>query len=200
MLRSKSAALGGAACSSRWLLASLLVLGLQACMSVPQQSVSPDRVRTLAGDGFRGGLAHSGELYLAGVPDAAGLDRLPGLGVRTVIDLRTNEELDAAELDESKQLERLGIAWRSLPAGGESAPFSPEHVAAFDALLAQSDGPILLHCGSGYRATHLYVAWLHRARGMSLPEALAVGQALRLGSLPLEGFLGAPLHVLVVDH
>lgn len=171
-----------------------------AAAAGPTDLLTPERVEALWSNGFSGMFARSGALLIAGTPAAEGLARLPELGVRSVIDLRTARELDDAELDEQQQLDRLGIAWVSLPAGGEDAPYSPTHVTELDRLLSAADGPVLLHCGSGYRATHLYVAWLHRARGLPLADALAIGERLREGALPLEGFLAQPLSEMVGGH
>ena len=46
-----------------------------------------------------------------------------------------------------------------------------------------------------WRASHLWTAYLHTHRGLSLSEAILHGRAINLGQLPVEGFLGQQLQL-----
>ena len=142
---------------------------------------------------YRGGIAISGNLYIAGQPlveDA--LRKLKAEGLTTVINLRTDEEMNnhkSTPIDEKKILEDLGLSYIRIPSGGAKNPYSPATLASFANALEQSKGKVLLHCNSARRATHLWVAYLVKYKGIPSDEALAVGRAVNFGQQPIEGYL-----------
>ncbi len=144
-------------------------------------------------EGFREVLVRTGNLYIAGQPSEAALERLAQAGVTTVINLRTQPEMDnreAVPFDEAAVVAALGMRYVHIPAGGPETPYAPEQVDAFAAALEQAEGDVLVHCTVAWRASHLWVAYLHEHRGLPLAEAIDHGRAINLGQLPLEGFLG----------
>lgn len=146
--------------------------------------------------GFKEVLVRTGNLYIAGQPDEAALQRLAEVGVTTVINLRTAHEMDNRDLvpfDEAALVAALGMEYVHIPSGGAETPYSPAQLETFAAALERAEGLVLLHCTVAWRASHLWTAYLHTHRGLSLPEAVRHGRAINLGQLPLEGFLGQQL-------
>jgi uncharacterized protein (TIGR01244 family) len=152
-------------------------------------------------DNFREVLVQAGDrLFIAGQPTEAGLEQMVDAGVVTVVNLRTHREMDdrnVVPFDEAAKAAELGLDYVHIPSGGPETPYRPDMVAAFAEALDAADGKVLLHCTVAWRASHLYVSYLHRYQGLPLAEAIRHGQAINLGTLPLEGFLGEPLRIEV---
>jgi protein tyrosine phosphatase (PTP) superfamily phosphohydrolase (DUF442 family) len=61
-----------------------------------------------------------------------------------------------------------------------------------------SDGEVLLHCTVGWRASHVWAAYLVKEKGMSYEDAVKAGEAMNLNgykppnatSTPVEDLLG----------
>jgi len=83
----------------------------------------------------------------AGQPDEAALVVFAKQGYTTVIDLRTEDE--DRGIDEPEVVERLGMEYISLPIGREDINF--DKARSLDILIAEADGPVLVHCGSANR-------------------------------------------------
>ncbi|WP_312236915.1 sulfur transferase domain-containing protein [Stenotrophomonas sp.] len=127
------------------------------------------------------------QLYTAGQPSAAQLQQAAEAGVTTVIDLRQPDE--DRGFDETAAAERLGLRYVRIPVAG-AAGLTQANARALRATLAQSTGPVLLHCASGNRAGAL-LAVLQAQDGASVEQALELGR--RAGMTSLE----APTRVLL---
>ncbi|MER2023534.1 MAG: sulfur transferase domain-containing protein [Stenotrophomonas sp.] len=119
------------------------------------------------------------ELYTAGQPSAAELQQAAAAGITTVIDLRQPDE--ARGFDETAAAERLGLRYVRIPVAG-AAGLTDANAQALRTALAQSQGPVLLHCASGNRAGAL-LALLEARNGASVDEALTLGRAAGMTSL-----------------
>ena len=144
--------------------------------------------------GFRSGAYMTDKLILAGQPlNEQAMEKLSAEGVSIIINLRTPGEMaDTAStpINEAMLSDRLGIRYVQLPSGGPDHPFSDETVRQFAATYSNTEGRVLLHCNSGRRATHLWVAYLATHQNMDINEAIILGQSANFGHLPLEGYLG----------
>lgn len=127
------------------------------------------------------------QLYTAGQPSAAQLQQAAAAGVTTLIDLRQPDE--ARGFDETAAAERLGLRYVRIPIAG-AAGLTDANAQALRTALAQSQGPVLLHCASGNRAGAL-LALLEARNGASVDEALTLGRAAGMTSLE------APTRVLL---
>ena len=170
--------------------------GLQGSTTPPPMPVA------LPAEQFQEVLVSVGDdLFNAGQPTEQGLRDLAAAGVSTVVNLRTHREMDDRQVvpfDEAALVAELGLTYVHIPSGGTENPYSPEMVERFAEALTESKGKVLLHCTVAWRASHLYTAWLYRHGGLSLAQAVNQGQAVNLGHLPLEGFLGERLAIDVV--
>jgi uncharacterized protein (TIGR01244 family) len=157
---------------------------------------------------FQAAIAQVGEdIFVGGQPTERGLREMRARGVTTVVNLRTPEEMQhAVKFDEPALVSQLGMKYVYLPVrGNEEFPYSPMTVARFARAVQESDGKVLLHCTIGWRASHLWAAYLISERGIAVDSALANARAINLmdehrmgsnGRQPVEDFLNRGLTAL----
>ncbi len=164
----------------------------QTSASFPQKLDTP---------GFQGVIADTGNVYVAGQPTEAALRDLAAKGFTTVITLRTQQEMDnrkAVPFDEAALAKELGLTYVHVPLGGPDTPYTPEAVDKVAAAIDGSKGKVLLHCTVGWRASHMWAAYLVKDKKMSYADAVKAGEAINLNgykpanakSTPLEDLLG----------
>ena len=118
-------------------------------------------------------------LSAAGQPSEAALQVFAEQGYTTVIDLRGADE--DRGFDEKSAVESLNMEYLPFPISGKEA-ISFENAARLDALIANAEGPVLLHCASSNRVGAL-LALRKSLAGADDEEALAVGLSGGLTSL-----------------
>jgi len=116
-----------------------------------------------------------------GQPDEAALENLQASDYAAVIDLRMPDE-NRGLADERASVEGLGMSYIPLPING-GADITYENANALDDLIAQFDGPVLVHCGSGNRAGALLAL---RASINGADEETAVEAGIETGLTRLE--------------
>jgi uncharacterized protein (TIGR01244 family) len=147
---------------------------------------------------FQAMIYDAGPLYIAGQPTADAIRDLVAKGVKTVINLRTQREMDnrnAVPFDEAALMKELGVTYVHIPLGGPDTPYTPEALEKFAAAYEAADGKVLLHCTVAWRASHMWAAYLHKKAGMPLEEAKRHGREMNLdgypqGGEPINGLLG----------
>lgn len=152
--------------------------------------------------GFQDVLAKTGDVYIAGQPSMAGLERMAKDGVKTVVSFRTPGEMDNRDIvpfDEATKAKELGMNYVNIPLGGDKHPYSPEALAAFAKVMDSADGKTLIHCTVAWRASHMWAAYLTKYKGMDINEAAAHGRAANMGTQPLEGLLGGEVKYSVAE-
>lgn len=107
-----------------------------------------------------------------GQPTEGELRRAAELGYRTVITLRADGE--EVPFDERSLVQSLGMIYVSLPVAG-AGDVTSENAKALHDLLAETESPILLHCGSGNRVGALLALRAHEIEGEDAETALQVG-------------------------
>lgn len=127
------------------------------------------------------------QLYTAGQPSVDQLQQAAAAGVTTLIDLRQPDE--DRGFDETAAAERLGLRYVRIPVAG-AAGLTEANTQALRTALAQSGGPVLVHCASGNRAGAL-LALLQARDGASVDQALQFGREAGMTSLE------APTRVLL---
>ncbi|EKE76130.1 beta-lactamase hydrolase domain-containing protein [Gallaecimonas xiamenensis] len=123
----------------------------------------------------------SDTLYCAGQPSAAELAACRDQGVKTVINLTLSKE---QPFDEAAEAKALGLGYHHLPIAGP-LDMNPANCQALKALLAEAQGPVLLHCGTANRAGGMLAALAYHCDGQPLDQALALGR--KGGLTQLEG-------------
>ena len=115
----------------------------------------------------------------SGQPDAEALEVVAASGYVAVIDMRGSNENRG--LDEKAVIETLGLEYVEFPLVGSEA-ISFENARQLDKLLAEFDGPVLLHCGSGNRVGAI-LALRHSLQGADDKDAMEFGKSAGLTSL-----------------
>lgn len=117
----------------------------------------------------------------AGQPDESELARLSEAGYTTVIDLRLPTE-DRGLADERSAVEGQGMSYIPLPIDSRT-DITFEKASELDRILAEIDGPVLIHCGSGNRVGALMSL---RASMNGAEDEIAVEAGKRTGLTRLE--------------
>ncbi|MFL6229451.1 MAG: fused DSP-PTPase phosphatase/NAD kinase-like protein [Pyrinomonadaceae bacterium] len=94
-------------------------------------------------------------LYRGGQPKVGGLQRLASLGVKTVVNLRGDDEHLAAEEREAKS---LGMKFFNLPLSMGARPSREQIARALAIIEAQGNQPVFIHCHKGSDRTGVVVA------------------------------------------
>jgi uncharacterized protein (TIGR01244 family) len=121
----------------------------------------------------------NGHVYRGGQPGPEGWPRLAKMGVKTVIDLRREDEHSTAA--EAQAVAAAGMNYVNVPMKGVVAP-SNEQVAKVLALLA-SEESVFVHCKKGADRTGTIIACYRIAhdrwqRQRALEEAKSFGMGL----------------------
>lgn len=131
-------------------------------------------------------------VWVSGQPNAAALAELKKMGVATVINLRTSQEMDNRQVvpfDEAQTLAELDIQYLHIPQGGPDTPYSPAALQQVADALDSAEGKVLLHCTVAWRASHMWAAYLVAHQAMSVGDAMAVGKQMNMGGFPFAEFL-----------
>lgn len=128
------------------------------------------------------------QVVASGQPTQEQLQALASAGVKHVINLRPDSEM---EFDEKAVVESLGMIYHSLPVAG-AADVTRENAAALSQLLEVMGGqPVLVHCSSSNRVGALMAVSAAETRGLSIDDAVTEGQ--RWGLTRLESAVRAAL-------
>jgi uncharacterized protein (TIGR01244 family) len=201
-----------------------IVLSLALCVLLPygaraQHFTSAARITHLpapvpldSAGRFQSTIARVGDdVFVGGQPTERALREMKAQGVTTVVNLRTPEEMKrSVSFDEAALVSQLGMKYVYIPMRGNSEfPYSPDAVTKFSNAVRESSGKVLLHCTIGWRASHLWAAYLIKERGIPVDEALANARAIGLmdehrmgsnGRQPVEDLLGRDLPTLGHPH
>lgn len=115
----------------------------------------------------------------SGQPDEEAFSLVAEAGYAAVIDLRGEGENRG--LDEEAVLDRLDIEYLALPLSSPDA-INFENADKLEKMLADVDGPVLLHCGSGNRVGAL-LSLMKSRQGLSDEAALEYGRSAGLTGL-----------------
>jgi uncharacterized protein (TIGR01244 family) len=117
-------------------------------------------------------------LYRGAQPDAACLDHLAKLGVRTIVSLRDDEEDTARE---QGLAEARGMRFTNVPMSGFRRPDDAEVRRALEVIGEQANQPVFVHCKRGRDRTGVVVAaWRMAREGWSLDQAYDEAKRFRL--------------------
>ncbi len=135
-----------------------------------------------------------GQAIIAGQPTEATLRKLKDQGFRLIVSFRTKAEManrKEVPFDEEALVKSLGMTYINLPMSGASgeSPDSPAVVLELAKAMQGNEGKALLHCTVGWRASHVWTAYLAQVVKMDLSEAVRHGQAMLVNRM-LERLLG----------
>ncbi len=116
------------------------------------------------------------QIAISGMISDGGTQALAATGFKTVIDLRTRNEGTA---EEKALVDRAGMIYVNIPT--TVAGISKEQVAEFTKIIESTPKPVLLHCGSGNRASAMWASY-RITKGVE-PE-VAIEEARKMGLRP----------------
>jgi uncharacterized protein (TIGR01244 family) len=126
-----------------------------------------------------------GKIYFGGQPPEADLKTFSDKGVKVVINLRSDGELEGLGFDEAKTVKGLGMKYHHVPMGRD-VPKPADLKTIFSALDKAGDAHVLLHCASSNRVGMIWSVYRAKQSGMSIEEAIAEGRAAGMKSEALE--------------
>ena len=118
--------------------------------------------------------------YFAGQPGEADFETFAKMGVKTIVNIRTQREVDSIGFDEKAAAEALGLKYVHVPMGGEMLS-DGELNGIFDEL---DKGGVLLHCASSNRVGGVWGMYRLKRGNVTVERALEEGKAAGLGAAP----------------
>jgi len=119
----------------------------------------------------------SERLYRGAQPTEEGFRKLKELGIKTVINLRAEDELGLAE---KESVERLGLRYHNVGLPGLSRPTDEQVARVMTIIDAPESGPVFIHCRRGSDRTGTIVA-IYRISHEGWTGQKALAEANRYG-------------------
>lgn len=94
------------------------------------------------------------QIAISGMIIDGGIPALAATGIKTIIDLRTKNEGTA---EEKALVDRAGMMYVNIPT--TVAGITKEQVAEFTKIMRTAQKPLLIHCGSGNRASAMWASY-----------------------------------------
>lgn len=113
------------------------------------------------------------DFFVGPQPTAEDLHEAHKLGVKTVIDLRMRSETAMPNAD---MVEQSGLDYVNIEVN--KAALSSRYIDDFEGVLAQHEGPYLVHCASGARAALLLMLSQARREGWTAARAFDEAKAM----------------------
>ena len=131
-------------------------------------------------DGVANLAAVNDDLWRGGAPTDTGLRELADHGVRTIVDLRAEEDIER----DQELYDRLGLDLVPIPMRDGQAP-RPHEVEEFLSVMENSKKRVFVHCGAGVGRTGTMAAAYLVETGEASPTQ-ALGRNLSVGPPSLE--------------
>lgn len=123
------------------------------------------------------------DIYLAGQPSAEDFAEFKKRGVKSVLNVRTKEELD---FDEAKTIKSLGLEYHHIPVAGPDALTDENFDKIRKLLNTKEERPLLFHCASANRVGAVWLAHRVLDGGLTYDAALAEAKTVGLKAPSLE--------------
>lgn len=120
-------------------------------------------------------------LYFSGQPEISQFKDVKNHGIGVVVNMRDPNENPSLIAQEAKILNELNLTYYNIPVSGS---FEAKGIARLEAVLAKhhEKEKILIHCGSGQRATAFFAIHMIQKHNKSTKEALNLAKSLGLSS------------------
>ncbi len=123
-------------------------------------------------------------IYFAGQPAAKDFQAFADRGVKTVINLRMDAEMESLDFDEVASVRDAGMKYVHVPMGRE--PLTDEALEKIMRTLDDAaNEPVLLHCRTSNRVGYVWSLYRSARHGLSPEEAIAEGRQAGMTHQPL---------------
>lgn len=127
----------------------------------------------------------AGKVYFGGQPAEADVAAYAAKGVKTIVNLRSAEEMAGVNFDEAAAAKAAGIRYVQVPVSGSApAPGTLEKIYA--ELRKAGDSKVLLHCASSNRVGMVWATFRGQEHGVGTEDAIREGKAAGLKAPGLE--------------
>ena len=123
------------------------------------------------------------DIYLAGQPSAEDFAEFKKRGVKSVLNVRTKEELD---FDEAKTIKNLGLEYHHIPIAGPEALTDENFDKIRKLLNTKEERPMVFHCTAANRVGAVWLAHRVLDGGLTYDAALAEAKTVGLKAPALE--------------
>ena len=123
------------------------------------------------------------DIFLAGQPSAEDFAEFKKRGVKSVLNVRTKEEMD---FDEAKTIKNLGLDYHHIPVAGPDALTDENFDKIRKLLNTKEERPLLFHCASANRVGAVWLAHRVLDGGLTYDAALAEAKTVGLKAPGLE--------------
>jgi uncharacterized protein (TIGR01244 family) len=117
--------------------------------------------------------AGNGKYYFSGQPGEADLATFAHLGVKTILNIRTEGEISGLDFDERAAVEAAGMRYVNIPMGREMLS-NADLNRIFDEL---DKGEVLLHCASSNRVGGIWGMYQLKRGGLDTEGAIEAGKS-----------------------
>ena len=111
-------------------------------------------------------------LYLSGQPSANSWEAIKDLGIKKIINLRDESEMDFS--GEISTIEKLGMEYIQLPITKGGALLADNCKKLSDIIEADGNGPHFIHCGTANRVGGWLMTYLSGYKGVDFEEAIDI--------------------------
>jgi uncharacterized protein (TIGR01244 family) len=124
-------------------------------------------------------------LIFGAQPTEADFEILSNAGIKTVLNLRTAQEMADVSFNEEAAAHHAGMSYLNIPVGRE--PPSRETIELIQAVIAdESRHPIFVHCASSNRVGYAWALYRGTRGGLSEDDAVQEGKLAGMRSPVLE--------------
>lgn len=144
-------------------------------------------------------LYQNDNIFIGPQPKKSDIRLLKESQFNTVINFRTESEIEDLDFYEDYMLKKFDINYVQIPIGGKNEPYTPEKLEKFANIIKANKGNILLHCKSGSRASQFWAAYLVKYKGYSPDQAINEVATFNWWPMPLGKLLDKKLSLSIVD-
>lgn len=146
---------------------ALIAVLLAAACSEKKIVITPVEV-----DGMNNSVL-AGDMLIGGQPSIDALRHLAGDGYQVILSTRGEGEVP---WDEKAVVDSLGMRFVTIPMPSPVNEITDLQVELFDDVMTGSEGRVVLHCGSGNRASGLWAVWLVEKEGVAPEVAIKLAE------------------------
>lgn len=154
-------------------LTSLLFLALPMILAACSGSSNSIEENTILTSNIRGVRQVDLTVYSGGQPTQDQLAQLSAAGIKNIISLRHESEID---WDEEKVVTDLGMTFHNIPVRGTAGLTTANSELLQKTLAEIGDEPVLVHCGSGNRVGALVALNEVFQNKLSIEDAIVEGK------------------------